>query len=281
VRKPNGPGLSQTASGDTNVKNLLRMEDIMEARIIRRRRLEALAVAGVLVAALASTLLGQTSGTQPVVTQGGTFLTPLPPRFTIHPGEAGYPKGICRERSFLRCPAVLVFGGANGGLPTIDPRFKVYAPNVRVSMILEKVVNEVAGHGGIEPFQGIAMDLRWETTSSAADLELPYVAIGANSAVPGTWTLPNPVVIYDALVFGACETLNSFPVDHFAFVDWNVVPIGAFHGVDNSTIDSTGFYTFKYNIPAQLDNGSGDLDASIFTLSGKVNVTCTGLNSLV
>ena len=251
----------------------------MEARIIRRRRLEALAVAGVLVAALASTVLGQTSGTQPVVTQGGTFLTPLPPRLTIRPGEAGYPKDICRERSFLRCPAVLVFGGASGGLPTIDPAFKAYLPNVRVTMVLEKVVNEEVGvHGAIEPANAVTMDLRWETTGSGAGLEITDWSIDAKSAAPGTWTLSKPAIIYDALVFGACETLNSFPVDHYAFLDWNGVPIGAFHGVDNSTIDSTGFYTFKYSIPAQEEQF---YDASIFTLSGKVNVTCTGLNSLV
>ena len=96
------------------------------------QRLEALAVASVLVAALAGTVLGQTSDKLAVVTPSRTFLSKLPPRFTIRPGEAGYPRDICRQ-SFLRCPAVLVFGGAGGGLPTIDPRFKVYAPNVRVS----------------------------------------------------------------------------------------------------------------------------------------------------
>jgi hypothetical protein len=255
------------------------MEDIMEARIIRRRRLQALSAAGVLVAALAATVTGETGGQLPVVTPSRTFLTKLPPRYTIHPGEAGYPKGICRQPSLLRCPAVLVFGGANGGPPTIDPAFKAYLPNVRVTMVLEKVVNEEAGHGPIDPAAAETMDLRWETTGSAADLEITDESIDAKSAVLGTWILPNPVVIYDALVLGACETLNSFPVDHYAFLDWNGVPIGAFHGVDNSTIDSTGFYTFKYSLPAQVEQFL-DMDASIFTLSGKVNVTCTGLSSL-
>jgi hypothetical protein len=123
------------------------------------------------------------------------------------------------------------------------------------------------------------MDFRWETTGSAADLEITDVSIDAKSAVVGTWTLSDTAVIYDALIFGACESLNSFPVDHYAFLDWDGVPIGAFHGVDNSTIDSTGFYTFKYDVPASV--GAFDMDASIFTLSGTVNVTCTGLSSLV
>jgi hypothetical protein len=263
-----------------NVNDPLRMEDIMlNARITRRGRLQVLAVAGVLVATLAGTVLGQTSGTQTVVTNR-TFLTPLPSRFVLHPGEAGYPRGICREHSFLRCPAVLVFGGAaRGGLPTIDPAFKANLPNARVTMALEKVVNEVAGHGAIEPLEAATMDLRWQTAGSAADIEITDVSIDAKSAVPGTWTLPNPVVIYDALVFGACETLNSFPVDHYAFLDWNGAEIGAFHGVDNTTIDSTGFYTFKYSFPAEVDDGI-DADASVFTLSGTLSVTCTGLNSL-
>ena len=83
-------------------------------------------------------------------------------------------------------------------------------------------------------------------------------------------------LIYDALVFNACESFAAFPVDHDASIEDNGSEIGAFHGIDNSTLDHTGFYNFSYT-------GSSDgheREGLELPLLGKVNVTCSGLNAL-
>jgi hypothetical protein len=46
-------------------------------------------------------------------------------------------------------------------------------------------------------------------------------------------------------------------------------------------VGSTGFYTFAYDFPASVPDGVPDhVDGtSVFELSGKVSVTCSGLDS--
>ena len=83
-------------------------------------------------------------------------------------------------------------------------------------------------------------------------------------------------IIYDALVLDACESFSPFPVTHDATIEESGNEIGAFHGVDNSTLDHTGYYNFSYKARATGENGK----VSDFLFSGKVSVTCSGLNSL-
>jgi hypothetical protein len=77
-------------------------------------------------------------------------------------------------------------------------------------------------------------------------------------------------------VFNACDSFASFPVQHDAVIENGGSEIGAFHGVDNTTLDHTGFYNFSYTVRATGAFGK----VSDFRFSGKVNVTCSGLNAL-
>jgi len=237
--------------------------------------------AAALTAMLASAASSQTTaGTLKAPPPKVSFLTPLPSRFVLRPVDPDYPREVCREQAGRRCPPVLAYGGVAGGLPTIEPAVQSYLPHVRVTFALEDVFNEVVEAPGIDPQHG-SMALRWETTSSAADVEVQAGWLNLYNPSPDTnWTLLKPSVIYDALVFDACDSFPTFPIDHTAFFERLDFPYGSFHGVDNSTIDTTGFYHFKYSVPAELyDSVDGEV-ASIFHLSGKVSVTCTAINSL-
>jgi hypothetical protein len=253
------------------------MEEIMfKTRTSHCGRSRVLTVAVVLTTVLASAASGQTSGTRPVLTQEGrTFLTPLPSRFVIQPGEPGYPREVCRGLSNARCPAVLAFGGTGGGLPTIDPAFTAHVPNVRVSFALHQIVNEVVEDPGAGVHEGLFLFVK--THGSAASVERYAWEFNLTTPPNGTTNFEKPPLIYDALVFGVCESLASFPIDHEANIGpGNGTYIGSFYGVDDSTLSSTGFYTFNYSIPAQ----STVAGASLYHLSGTVSVTCSGLDAL-
>ena len=85
------------------------------------------------------------------------------------------------------------------------------------------------------------------------------------------------VLIYDALVFGACEGFPLFPVDHTATITGpGNVDFGEFMGTDNSTLNATGFYNVNYTVRA--DDGNGNV--SDFVFAGKANVVCSALNAL-
>lgn len=88
-------------------------------------------------------------------------------------------------------------------------------------------------------------------------------------------------MVYDALVFGACESLTSFDVQHIATLSelhqsFEATVIGSFVGVDNTTIDSTGYYNLNYTVRATDSEGG----VSNFHFSGKANLICSGLNAL-
>jgi hypothetical protein len=76
-------------------------------------------------------------------------------------------------------------------------------------------------------------------------------------------------------VFNACGSFAPFPVKHDAVIENAIGQIGAFHGVDNGTLDHTGFYNFKYKVRA-----TAGAKVSDFRFAGKVNVTCSALNAL-
>ena len=57
--------------------------------------------------AFAGTAFAQ-GGRLPVTAKPRTFLTPLPLRFVIHPGEAGHPRGICPTRHAARSGVRLI-----------------------------------------------------------------------------------------------------------------------------------------------------------------------------
>jgi hypothetical protein len=202
-----------------------------------------------------------------------TFLTSLPARFVFTPP----PSKFCVSQPGRLCPPALVYGGAAGpGLPTIDPAIKLDLPNVRVSFVLSEISNEIIDNGGVTP--GTNTFVQWTTTSPAAWEE---------KGGPYAYSLPPPgitwddeqiyhSVIYDALVLDACDSFPVFPVTHDALILRNGGEIGAFHGVDNNTLNHTGFYNFNYTARATSLSGR----VSDFHFSGRVSVTCTGLGAL-
>jgi len=237
------------------------------------KHLLMLSSAVALTAITAGTASSQTSPTSPPPATTRAFLAPLPARFVVPSTDSRF----CTELSGRRCPPVLVYGGAAGGaLPTVEAAFKANLPNVRVSFVLQALSNTIVANGGVngDPFAFV----EWTTTSSAASVENggPY---GYPLPPAGTtWSgddLYMPV-IYDALVFNACDSFASFPVRHDAVIENGPSDIGAFHGVDNSTLDHTGFYNFSYTARATGAGGK----VSDFRFSGKVNVVCSCLNAL-
>jgi hypothetical protein len=236
-------------------------------------------IAMVLLAAAVSEASGQTStGAVTNRAQGTAFITPVPSRLVIYPEDPDYPRGMCPRRPGVRCTPVLRYGGGQNALPTIDPPLKADVPNVRVSFVLEEITQDSLS-GGIP--QGIGkLVMRWETTSPAATLELTSSQLDVTDLESGVpWILPEPQIIYDALILGACDSFSSFPIDHYAHLEFDGDPEEGFHGTDHSTIDSTGFYTFKYSFWADVVR-FGDVFATTFQLSGKLAVTCTSLTSL-
>jgi hypothetical protein len=226
-----------------------------------------------LAAMAAGTASSQTSqGSFEAGTIKTRFLTPLPARFVMPPPDSTF----CRELRGSRCPPVLVYGGAAGNhLPTIEPVLKADLPNVRVSFVLQEIANKPVANGGVnDPHTFV----EWTTTGPAAWEENggPY----AHPLPPpnGIWDEDDLLysIIYDALVFNACESFPVFPVVHDVSIELEGSEIGAFNGVDNTTLDHTGFYNFSYTVRATGMNGR----VSDFRFSGKVNVTCSGLNAL-
>src|SRR5262245_7267174 len=225
-----------------------------------------------LTAIAAGTASSQTA-TSPLPGTTRAFLAPLPARLMGPSTKSTF----CQQVPGRRCPPVLVYGGAAAGeLPTIEAAFKANLPHVRVSFVLQQISNTPVANGGIngDPFTFV----EWSTTSAAASVENggPY---DHPLTPPGSPWGPDDLqqtVIYDALVFNACDSFGGFPVSHDALIQNGASEIGAFHGFDAATLNHTGFYNFNYTARANGPNGK----ISDFRFSGKVNVVCSGLNVL-
>jgi hypothetical protein len=211
-------------------------------------------------------------------TTKGSFLTPLPSRFFMSPEDPRVPR-VCRQTSnLIKCPLFLSYGGRADDLPTIDPAFTSNLPHVRVTMVAQRMENQIVASGGVD--LGVDYAWPWVTSSSstAADVE----------SDPAGYILPKPgevwidegiwlIRLYDALVFNACETFSGFPIDHTSSIlKSDGSELGVFHGVDNSTVDELGYYNFQYTIRVEGDGGR----ISDFHFSGKVRVICSGLNDV-
>lgn len=212
------------------------------------------------------------------------FLRPLDVKFVLSRTDPMRPQ-LCRQLpGHSQCPPILTGGWtAGGGIPTIEPAFQADLPNVRASFVVQDISNEVVAGGGVETMGGDVSFVNWFTTSTAADVE---------QTGPFAWSLPEPgetwqdishfgggggLLIYDALVLNACNTFSSFPIEHtVTIVRQDGTELGEFQGIDNSTLDATGFYNLSYSVRAEDEDGG----VSDFHFSGKVNVTCSGLNSL-
>jgi hypothetical protein len=193
-----------------------------------------------------------------------SFLSPLRLQFVLSKDDPRQPD-FCRA---MRCPPMLAsVAGGVGGLPMLDPAFTANLPNVRVSFVIDHVFHEAVAGGGVE--LEIA---EYETHGAAASDE--------NGGPYQVWVPPagesttGSTLIYDALVFGACNAFAAFPVTHVTTVG-NESVLGSFEGTDNHTLDSTGFYHLSYTVEAQ----DGDRISHVH-FSGKASVTCTAANAL-
>lgn len=206
------------------------------------------------------------------------FLQPLELKLVRRSDDRLRPQ-FCAESSRTACPPIVSGGGIPGG-PWMPSDFGYDYKNVRVSFYVDEISNEIVANGGADvASSGL---VRWLTTGSMADVE---------NGGPYGWTLPGPgqtysefgphgspsgLLIYDALVFNACGSFSSFPVDHEATATESGATIGSFMGTDNSTIDSTGYYNLSYTIRAEDSSGG----VSDFRIEGKVAAICSGQNSL-
>ena len=267
---------------------------MVHVRIAGNRRQSVIGIALALVSALTPAASGQMQGKLTTGTQGRAFLTPLSSRFVIHPADSDYPREICAKQS-LRCPSVLTYGGVLGGLPTIDPALTGFLPHVRVTFVLERLYNEILEGSGVN-LDDIEPVFEVLTSSSAASVQNGSYEFDSNLPPGQDWVLTDKawlpaggLVLYDALIFNACETFSSFPVEHSVSVVDMTATYGtwtAFHGVDVSTLSSLGFYSFQYKLRVGIYGGpapgGGQYRDKISDIHffGKVNVTCTGLDSL-
>lgn len=211
------------------------------------------------------------------------FLEPLSPRFILSRNDPLLPQFCARSKGDVRCPPIVSNGGVGGGgIPQLELGLKARLPNVRVSFFIQEISNDVVANGGVETEPDDVVFVNWRTIGPEADVE---------NGGPYGWVLPGPgqtydnfgphggpfgLMIYDALVFGACESLTSFDVQHEAAITESGVDIGSFVGVDNTTIDATGYYNLHYTVRATDSDGG----VSDFHFSGKANVICSGLNAL-
>jgi hypothetical protein len=237
------------------------------------RHVQILSAVAATAAVMAMAMDTASSQTLQPGTATARFVTPISSRLIVTPTDSQ----LCRELQGRRCPPVLVYGGAAGpALPTIEPVIKANLPNVRVSFVLQAIANKVVANGGVSGDPDAFVE--WSTTSPAASMEHggPY---GYPLPPPGvTWDGDDlyHAVLYDALVLNACDAFPVFPVTHDAVIQQDGADIGAFHGVDNSTLNHTGYYNFSYKARATGEAGK----VSDFQFSGKINVTCSGLNAL-
>jgi hypothetical protein len=255
---------------------VIRPDALAQQRSLIVTRLAIASTAVALTLSLAKPAIGQgIRTTLAAETTTGAFLTPLPSRFLMSPEDPRVPRVCRRTSSPIKCPSFLAYGGAADDLPTIDAAFKADLPHVRVTFVVQRVENEIVANGGVN--LGV-YSWPWvsSTSSSAASVETDFTG----------YVLPKPddvwddglyFRVYDALVFNACETFSVFPVDHTASIlKSDGSEIAGFHGVDNTTLDELGFYSFQYTVRVEGDGGR----VSDFHFAGEVSVTCSGLDAL-
>jgi hypothetical protein len=170
---------------------------------------------------------------------------------------------------------------AAGGAGSINTFKAPGLDNLYVGLHIQSVENEVVAAAGVTNECWVI----WESHSTAASVE---------KGGPFQWPLPPPGqmfdnfgshnTIYAGLIDNGCGNTLSFPIEHFCRVgEWQAgqgsdtfVEIGSFHGVDNSTIQPTGYWTFAYTVRAKGTNGG----VSDFKFRGNVPAICSGLKSL-
>jgi hypothetical protein len=209
-----------------------------------------------------------------------TFLRPLEPTLVLRAGDSRLPQ-FCAPAGAVSCPPVVSSVAIPGGVWPPDDVGYNYR-NVRVSFYVEEIRNEIVANGGAD-IADVGF-VNWQTNSSEPLAESggpfawPAPGPGQTYSDFGHYASPSGLLIYDALVFNACGSFASFPVEHEATVTetWGGTILGSFAETDNSTIDSTGYYNLSYTIRAEDSDGG----VSDFRIEGVVAAICSGQNSL-
>lgn len=106
------------------------------------------------------------------------FLKPLNPQFILSPNDPLLPQFCARlgrsERD-VRCPPIVSNGRVSGGIPQLELGLKARLPNVRVSLFIQEISNEVVANGGVETEYsengGGVETVQWNTAGPEADAE--------------------------------------------------------------------------------------------------------------
>ncbi|MCA1604203.1 MAG: hypothetical protein LC775_01665 [Acidobacteria bacterium] len=153
--------------------------------------------------------------------------------------------------------------------------------NLRVTFLLQQIENEIVSGSGAGGAAAPCFAW-WEARSSVS------VATAENGGpfalpVPGPgeiWPIPYHNGIYDAIVQDGCGNTEIFPVELHSWITENTLEnptsIGEFSKVDDTTLQSNGFWNFAYPIRAIGTNG----DVSDIKFRGIVSVTCANIETL-
>lgn len=252
-----------------------------------------------IVLAVSTTMIGSAYAVERKLFQD-PFLTKVQGQ-ALQPTPGYLPAGCVTQSNDEAC--LKLAGGTNnapGGI-SASGNLGIYAPNVLVTLYVREIFNEGIANGGFDPEDPEDIGnkwIRWDTISPEADVQSEY---GSELVIPNPGTTTdytnfyNPVYgigIYQALIYDACETLNSFDLthtvrisDHLDDADW-----GYYEATDTDTIDDTGFYNMSYTVVATededgdklMDASGGEDNAGVSNIhvTGTVNVTCTAENSL-
>ena len=219
---------------------------------------------------------GQTNvGVLKARTSPEAFLTPLKSPSVIYPFDPDYPSELC---GVMRpCPTVVI-----GGIPMIDPPVAADLPHVRVTFLMQDMVNEPVANGGVQggyPADWwVPISTTVEFASTAADVFTRHAGLTMPSQL-GPAFFPSSgntgIFLWEALVLNACESFPGFPVEVGMILNHppGGSPVGEFHDIDNTTISALGFYSFHIKVRGTLPDGT----ASDFHLTGVVSVTCTSM----
>ncbi len=208
------------------------------------------------------------------VARSSTFISPYTPELVIGSDDKRQAKYCFELPAGKKCPPILLNHGT-AGIPAIQSAFKANLPNARISFVVEEINHEIVANGGVgSGFAGTEVSVDWLAQIPQADV-VGFDHINS-SVIPGPGnTATESLFIYDGLMFDGCENFQPLSIGHSAQVFTSGEEVGSFNGTDNTTVDSTGFYNFHYIVNAV----DGSKESNII-FSGKLNVTCSGLNSL-
>jgi len=193
--------------------------------------------------------------------------------FVIDSRDQRQPNGCLSLKDGRKCAPIIKNPSASY-FPLLEPAFTAKMPNnLHVVFSVDEIVHDDIANGGVGSGYGTEATVGWENTIVGAD-DVPNPGT-QSQPLPGPGETDNTMYgVYNGLFLDGCANFQTLDITHIVTVSTDV-EVGNFTGHDNSTIDSTGFYTFSYTINAV----DGDKESN-FHFKGKISVLCTASNSL-